>query len=269
MKRLFGIVPGLALALGLVACGPSYVLPRPDAAQLDRAARIYAQAQAAPPTRMLTDAQAESRFRRVEARVSPVAIASCKELAGQLDATDKGEIFCGVLLGIDTETDVPNAALFPILDEETQQVYPAIVVTQALLKLTRNDDEAAFVLAHEYGHLLGGHIQKQYQQIMSGTVLGNLLGGGNIGAQIASQAYSGKYELEGDAFGTRIAYAAGYDPIKGAQIFARLAAEAENSGESHPALFETHPPDVERIAMVLATLAQIQAGIDPTRKVLH
>ena len=36
---------------------------------------------------------------------------------------------------------------------------------------TVNDHEVAFVLAHEYGHLIGRHIEKSQQQALAGALI--------------------------------------------------------------------------------------------------
>lgn len=64
--------------------------------------------------------------------------------------------------------------------------------------------------------------------------------------------------------GTRIAHAAGYDPIKGAQVFARDEAARSKSGQL--SFWRTHPADEKRMAIVIATMDEVQASQALSRK---
>lgn len=79
-----------------------------------------------------------------------------------------------------------------------------------------------------------------------------------LGARLGNKAYSQTFELESDVVGTHIAHAAGYDPLLGARFFARP--EAARSGSGRLSFWGTHPPDVRRIATVLATMERIGAA---------
>lgn len=72
----------------------------------------------------------------------------------------------------------------------------------------------------------------------------------------ATRAFSQTYELESDMIGTRIAAAAGYDPIIGAKYFARDEAARSKSGQL--SFWGTHPANEERIEVVIATMDQIK-----------
>ncbi|WP_246176410.1 M48 family metalloprotease [Rhodovulum strictum] len=218
-----------------------------------------------------------TRFRRVASRVEPVARKFCeKELAAGRN------VDCNVQLQIDREMKERNAYF---TYAESGNRGPIIRFSVPILQDARNDDEIAFILGHEYGHLIGQHIQKQQQQALAGAlILGALTAYSNaqaasvgayydphaveqnmqIGAAAGQLAFSQTYELESDMIGTRIAAAAGYDPVKGARFFARDEPARSQSGKL--SFWGTHPSDQKRVAVVLATMEQIRAQEGLVRK---
>jgi Zn-dependent protease with chaperone function len=253
--------------LTLSACGTTYQLAAVDDGTAQEAARMFAAA-ASEGARPATPASvAEARFRRVVQRVRPVAEALCRrEVAEALRDT------CAVPVAIDTGMSVPNA-YFTYADRATKR-RPRIMVTVPLLRDVRNDDELAFVIGHEYGHLIGQHIQKAEQQAMAGAFLMGVIAAAatqgaqnnqqiindsmELGGAIGQRAFSQTYELESDTLGTLIARQAGYDPVLGARYFARPAEAKTVNGQL--SFWGTHPPDERRLAMVMATAARIEAG---------
>ncbi|WP_230312223.1 M48 family metallopeptidase [Paracoccus lichenicola] len=254
----------------LSGCGTSYDLPGVDDAVNARANAMFAQAKAAPPRAAATPAAGAARFQRVASRVQPVAERLCNaELA------EKGAD-CRVQLGLDMQRTDRNA-YFTYAGPGNGN--PVIRFTVPMLQDVESDDEVAFIMGHEYGHLIGQHIVKQQQQAVAGAlILGAITAYGNaqaasagqsydpnavsrnmeIGAAVGSKAYSQTYELESDMLGTRIAMAAGYDPVKGAQFFARDEAARSRNGQL--SFWGTHPADSRRLAVVLATVDQVKAG---------
>src|SRR6056297_3270887 len=262
------------MLLGLSACGTTYVLPDIDDTSATRAKSMFAEAQTETSRKPVSRAVAERRFQRVASRVEPVAEKFCEAETASLKGFD-----CDVQIAIDSEAKMRNA-YFTYLDDT-----PYIVMTLPILQDMQNDDEVAFVLGHEYGHLIGRHIQKQQQQAMVGAlILGTLTAYSNaqaaaagisydpndvgrsmeLGAAAGSMAYSQSYELESDTLGARIAAASGYDPVKGAQYFARPEDARTEAGNL--SFWGTHPPNEKRLATVLAVSAQIEAQQGLQRK---
>jgi predicted Zn-dependent protease len=154
---------------------------------------------------------------------------------------------------------------------------PSIRMSMPLLQDTESDDEVAFVMSHEFGHLIGRHIEKQKKQALTGAIIlgaitaygsaysssagayydpNDVVIGMEIGAAIGAKSYSQAYELESDTLGTYIAQLAGYDPVKGAQFFARPESTRTSAGKL--SFWGTHPPDEKRLATVLATVNSIR-----------
>jgi Zn-dependent protease with chaperone function len=255
----------LVVPLALTACGTTYQVPEAGESNTLQARKMFAEARTMPPRAPLSSAAAERRFNRVTARVRPVGQKFCQGLAAE-----QPNLNCDVDIAIDRDMKERNA-YFTYLDGT-----PSIRISMPMLRDTASDDEAAFILSHEYGHLLGRHIEKQKQQAIAGAIIMGVIAGAiaadagdfnsglvnagvGIGAAAGTFAYSQTYELESDTLGTHIAYGAGYDPVKGAQFFARPEDERTEAGKL--SFWGTHPPDEQRLATVLATVDQIEANI--------
>ena len=74
-----------------------------------------------------------------------------------------------------------------------------------------------------------------------------------LGAEVAARQYSQEFELEADALGAEIAFAAGFDPLRGAAFFDRLPDPGKK-------FLGTHPPNAERKALVAATTSRLRGG---------
>lgn len=132
-----------------------------------------------------------------------------------------------------------------------------IFVERSLLELCEwNRDDAAFVVGHEFGHVVEGHAM---QRIASDRILAGALGrlpiGGAPGMLLRqaaglflTSAYSRDQEFAADRFGARLTAAAGYDPAAGARLFARLAARSAGDDVPLARYFASHPPLPDRIA---------------------
>ncbi|MER2510624.1 M48 family metalloprotease [Amaricoccus sp.] len=248
-----------ALCLLLAACGTTYQVPVADGA-----------APAAPVAqRTGGKARTPADFRRVAARVEPVAEKFCREERGGAGKS------CDFAIGLETDPRMPPNA-FQTLNDEGR---PIIVVSAALLDQMTSDDEIAFVLSHEASHQIAQHISKQQQQsILGAMVMGGLVvaAGGyggmgasdeavqqamDLGAAVGGRAYSQTYELEADTLGAFIAARAGYDPERGALLFTSPALAGGG------ALLSTHPASAQRMATVARVAAEIRrqkaAGLDP------
>ncbi|MFC3169285.1 M48 family metalloprotease [Paracoccus fontiphilus] len=270
LVQFFRNTGAIAIAALAAACGTTYDLPGVDDRVDARATAMFAEARAAAPRSPADPAVAQARFRRVASRLQPVAETLCKAELAQKGAD------CRVKLELDRQMAERNA-YFTYAGPGNSD--PVIRFTVTMLQDVESDDEVAFILGHEYGHLIGQHIVKQQQQAVAGAlILGALTAYGNaqaasagqgydphavsrnmeIGAAVGTRAYSQTYELESDMLGTRIAAAAGYDPVKGAKFFAR--AEAARSQGGQLSFWGTHPADSRRLAVVLATVDQMKAG---------
>ena len=197
------------------------------------------------------------RFLNVVARVEPLAEAYCRRF-GQ---NPGGARNCNIGIAVDTNPYLgPNA--FQTLDGAGR---PVVVFTLALIARTRNEDELAFVMGHEAGHHIAGHIPARERSALRGAMVAGVLaaaagsGAAEVqqaqqrGAEVAARRFSKEFELEADRIGTQIAFASGYDPLLGAQFFGRLPDPGDQFLGSHPA-------NADRQAAIAQTMAGLTGG---------
>ncbi|MEX3314580.1 M48 family metallopeptidase [Sulfitobacter sp. PS-8MA] len=197
--------------------------------------------------RLSADRAARS-FVQVVRRLEPVAERECR-------ARTTG-VNCDYNIVVDDRPGQPANA-FQTLD---RQGRPIVGFTLALIADARNEDELAFVLGHEAAHHIAGHIGRQQQNAMAGAVIfagiATLSGGDanavrtaqELGAEVGARRYSKDFELEADALGTIITARAGYDPLRGAEFFARIPDPGDR-------FLGTHPPNAARLDTVRRTAA--------------
>ena len=238
MRRVFALL-GVVVAIlsgceEVIVNQPAPSAPAPTASQ--------------PIPDRLTTSQAARAFVQVTRRMEPVAERECRALTQNLN--------CDFRIVVDDRPGQPANA-FQTIDESGR---PVIAFTLALIGEARNEDELAFVLGHETAHHIAGHIGRQQQNAVAGAVVAGglavLLGGDSsaieaaqrTGAQVGARSYSKNFELEADALGTVITKRAGYDPVRGAQFFARIPDPGDR-------FLGTHPPNASRLDTVRRTAA--------------
>lgn len=189
-------------------------------------------------------------FISVASRIEPVAEDLCRRSAGPVN--------CDLVIGVDSRPGLPPNA-FQTVDERGR---PYIVFTIPLIALARNTDELAFVMGHEAAHHIAGHIPKRQDQAMAGAILAGVIAAASgmseqdiraaqtIGADVGALRFSKEFELEADALGTEIAWAAGYDPARGAAFFDRLPDPGDQ-------FLGSHPPNGQRKAVIAQTLRRL------------
>ena len=137
-----------------------------------------------------------------------------------------------------------------------------IFTTSSILKLCNyNEDEIAFVLGHEIGHIVRWHI---FNRTIANSSL-NFISmvskpGGLVGSlavrtinNLMQNGYSRDQEFEADSFGVILMYAAGFDYTASIKFFERLdELNTENSKLFN--YFSTHPPVKDRIKRVNYTI---------------
>lgn len=140
-----------------------------------------------------------------------------------------------------------------------------LYVTKGLLNYVQSDDELAAVLAHEMGHTMRHHLNKQERiektaaDYQLWVVLAAWLGGRNVdvgsvfvATEWAKYAILSKHsvrdEAEADYLGVLYCHAAGYNPVGLLSFMQRLARDAyarpniqETSAEPGMGATQTHP----------------------------
>jgi len=261
------------VAIGLAGCGTTYELPKVNDEASTMAAAMFTQARATPPGATVTPEAAAARFRRVVARVKPAAVAFCRSEAG-----DRPAKVCDLPVVIDPSVGEANA-----YQTRDRQGAPFIGITVPMLLQVGNDDELAFMIAHEFGHHIADHIEKGERQALAGALIlgaltatsqayanqanpGRYTGADQadlqrsigLGAAVGQRAYSQTYELESDVIAAHIARMSGYDAVNGARFFARPAGARTQAGTL--SFWGTHPPNSQRLATVIAATRAADAG---------
>lgn len=184
-------------------------------------------------------------------RVEPVAEAYCR-------ARTRG-VPCDFRIVIDDRPGQPPNA-FQTVDNFGR---PVIAFTLSLIAGARNMDEIAFIMGHESAHHILGHIPISTRNAQSGAIMAGVLatlGGADeagvraaqdIGATVGARRFSKDFELQADALGTEIAFRAGFDPVRGAEFFARLPDPGDR-------FLGSHPPNADRVAIVRRTAAALR-----------
>ena len=132
-----------------------------------------------------------------------------------------------------------------------------IFVTRSLMELCRyNQNEVAFILGHEMGHVIRGHAMARIisnsaiATVSRAAPIRGLLAGWlrKVGVQFLESAYSQDLESEADKLGVRLVAAAGYDSHACVQLLSRLAKLSSPTGKLDlGSYFSSHPPFKTRI----------------------
>lgn len=150
-----------------------------------------------------------------------------------------------------------------------------IALNRGLLYALNNEAELAAVLGHEMVHAAARHGAKSMERgiLMQGAMLAvglatqdnryaNLIvGGAQVGAQLANSKYGRDAESEADLYGMRYMKKAGYDPASAVSLqetFVRLS--ASNDSNFIQGLFASHPPSAARVAANKITLSELSTG---------
>ncbi len=136
-----------------------------------------------------------------------------------------------------------------------------IYINKGLLDIL-NDDELAFVLGHELGHVTAKHAVKKIQSNMAYQMLANIafagMGnktgrleniakGANIAYNLIELGYSREDEYEADRLGAKYAFKAGFNPAAALTGLQKLKSNQE-SGSRLLVYLRTHPYVDDRIS---------------------
>jgi predicted Zn-dependent protease len=210
-------------------------------------------------------------------------------VAAQTDEEKVGEVAAGRILGAAPLVDVPSAQRyvnlvghtvaqrseggykwrFGLLRTDSVNAFATpggfVTVTAGLVKQLQNEDELAFVLAHEVAHVLRRHHYRVVlRQRLAETAAKNLQAAtGDAGNSALSQASAQIYargldknsEFEADRIGVELMTQAGYDPAAAMGVLERLQ-RLKGDDPRAELLFATHPSPAERLDTLL------QTGID-------
>lgn len=152
-----------------------------------------------------------------------------------------------------------------------------IAFNRGLLYELNSEAELAAVMGHEIVHAAARHGAKSMERgiLLQGAMIavgigaqnsnyGNLIvGGAQLGAQLATSKYGRDAESESDLYGMQYMKKAGYDPTAAVTLqetFVRLSEGKQT--DFITGLFASHPPSQERVDANKETLAKLGAGGD-------
>jgi predicted Zn-dependent protease len=156
------------------------------------------------------------------------------------------------------DSTLPNAVALP---------GGFILVTRPILDLCEWDqDEVAFILAHEMGHVVRRHAKQRLVNSSLASLAATAsparglvdLAVRKLVEKFVVGSYSRKREFEADGFAVALVKRAGFNPLGATRFLNRLFDESgivENI-ENYFSFFMDHPPTKERIARIQETLEE-------------
>ena len=246
----------------MVACNsPTTQSPQPTDSELKQeqaAQEAAAQAAAVDKSDTPEKVYSAKELDALAVRMDPIATrieAAAKDLCRQM--RDKKSQCDGYRVELD-----PGKGLNAYADGSN------VVLNAAMVDFAKNDTHLAFVMAHEFGHNIMGHLQAQQDNGTLGTIVGSVGdlfafsrgydthgAFGKFGENRARLSYSPEFEAEADYVGLYILARAGY-PIEQAPDFWRLM-----SAKMPKSIYvtTTHPNNAARTIAMEKTIAEIRA----------
>lgn len=142
-----------------------------------------------------------------------------------------------------------------------------IIITKRLAQMLPTDDELAFVLSHETGHIAAEHGRKAINQALIAQGVATLFmrdsskamkTGINVMYTMYSRGYSRKDEYQADELGYRLMTKSGYNAEGAIKALAKLGMKRTSGVNKY---FSTHPDIPARIDRITG-----MAGISEARK---
>ncbi len=174
---------------------------------------------------------------------------------------------------------------FLILDSDEINAFAApggfVFVSRGMLRLCKNEDDLAAVLAHEVGHVelqhalraikssrltsalttlamesaksLGGEALSQLTEAFEGSIT-------DISSTLMNSGYARKQESQADDVAIRILGDVGYDPHSLSRVLTEMQKHLKPDGHDFAA---THPPPMERVKYLNSLLGKTPAKAIP------
>ncbi len=159
---------------------------------------------------------------------------------------------------------------FYVIDKEEKNAFSLpggyVYIYNGLLELLENDDQIAFVLAHEIGHIAARHSIKRLQASLGYNLL--LLGSSQVEASgNAPQAvslilatilsgYAQEDELLADQLAVKYTRKAKFDSTAGIEVLKKLEEASRKEGPRKISYFRTHPFISNRIKRIKQELGE-------------
>lgn len=172
--------------------------------------------------------------------------------------------------GIASTAGLDGQCTFTLVNSDVVNAFATpgcyIYVTRGLMGIVNSEAELAAVLAHEVGHIVGRHSQRQQRRSFwrtLGVVAVQALTGSERLTQIAGAAaglftlrYSRSQEYEADDLGLKYLHQSGYDPFASIDMLQALGRHEQYLGQTRgrdearsiPEWARTHPLTDNRLA---------------------
>ena len=268
VRALF-LVPALLAAM-LAGCAKPYLdIPEPNKRQKAEAEVALQHAQVGPARNTAADEMVPT-VRRVIRRVRASSYTVCTELK----LPDER---CKLMLKAKVLVYTKEKDINAFADGKDN-----VSVLGGLVRNMGTDAEIAGVLAHEFAHVMYGHVEKKTENaLISGLILGSIAAGlaaaagadgrqmvkdsTQLGGEIGSHAYSPEMEIEADRTAIYILRNAGLPLTAMQNALLRMSrAKADNTKEAaarRVGFLETHPSDNRRLAHLISAVEDAQAGV--------
>lgn len=125
-----------------------------------------------------------------------------------------------------------------------------VYMTTGIIKYADSESAIAAIIGHEIGHNEKGHITLLLKKMKLANALFD--GAGNIGVSLQQMFFpffNQLNEVEVDYFGIDMCYAAGYDPVKGVELWDKMAKD-ENKGNILESFARSHPYSQDRATCI-------------------
>ena len=185
--------------------------------------------------------------------------------------------------------DLDGHCTFTLVNSDVVNAFAVpgcyIYVTRGLMGIVNSEAELGAVLAHEVGHIVGKHSQRQQRRSLwrtLGVIAVQVLTGSERLSQIAGAAagyftlrYSRGQEYQADDLGLKFLRAAGYDPYASVDMLEALGRQEQymvrtrgrDQARSIPEWARTHPLTENR--MQRAREGAAATGVQPDRLPEH
>jgi predicted Zn-dependent protease len=156
---------------------------------------------------------------------------------------------------------------FYVINEDEKNAFSIpggyIYLYQGLIDILE-EDQLAFVVAHEISHIVSRHSIKRLQAVMGSNLLllagasvesdSNFTQGLNFALAQLLVAYSRKDEFNADELAVKYLRKAGYNPRAGIKLLNKLYQQGKEEPLKELSYFRTHPYTAQRIANIKSSL---------------
>ena len=261
----------LATMLALTGCSkPVLEIAEPSEEQQSAARNILENANVGP-SRHIARSEMAAAVGRVLPPVKSAAYEVCNELAQPRER-------CELMRTARVTVYPDNAEINAYADGSD-----SIGIFGGLVDTLGNDAEIAAILAHEYSHIMYGHVDRKMSNALIGlTIAGGLAAGISsgsgshydrqttesimrLGAEIGANAYSPEMEIEADRTAVYILHRAGFPASAMQNALVRLsharARRHDGTFSGQVGFLQTHPSNDRRVAHVYSAIQDAESGI--------